>query len=100
MMRAINPAKAGLHVSIVAAICAAVAMVSIGLVRAQETTRRSAAGIPRTSEGRPDLSGVWIAGAQPLLLGEAEAAKIRAADAAAKRPPFQREPPPYKPEYE
>ena len=56
--------------------------------------------IPRTPEGRPDLSGVWVAGSQPLLLGEAEAAKIRAADAAAKRPPFQRDPPPYKPEYE
>jgi hypothetical protein len=100
MMRRINPAEAGLHVSIVAAICGAVAIVSVGLVSAQQAARTPASGIPRTPEGRPDLSGVWIAGAQPLLLGEVEAAKIRAADAAAKRPPFQREPPPYKPEFE
>ena len=56
--------------------------------------------VPRTPEGRPDLSGVWIAGAQPLLVGEEEAARIRKADAAAGRPPFRREPPPYRPEYE
>src|SRR5688572_10290867 len=80
---------------------AAVAILVTIPVRAQQgPTRPAAKSIPRTAEGRPDLSGVWVAGSQPLLLGEAEAAKIRAADAAAKRPPFQREPPPYKPEYE
>jgi hypothetical protein len=80
---------------------AAVAIVLAMPIRAQQTAPPVASKtIPRTSEGRPDLSGVWVAGAQPLLLGEAEAARIRAADAAAKRPPFQRESPPYKPEYE
>ena len=43
---------------------------------------------------------MWVAGTQPLLLGEQEAAKLRAADAAAGRPAFRREPPPYKPEFE
>ncbi len=83
-----------------AAIAAAIAIVWATAVRAQDVARRPGAAIPRTVDGRPDLSGVWVAGAQPLLLGEAEAAKIRAADAAAGRPAFVREPPPYKPEYE
>ena len=89
------------RITAVAALVAALAIIGVQMVRAQERAAPSpASAIPRTPEGRPDLSGVWIAGAQPLLLGEAEAAKIRAADAAAKRPPFQREPLPYKPEYE
>jgi hypothetical protein len=80
---------------------AVAAAVSTVTARAQQAAPRAAAkSIPRTAEGKPDLSGVWVAGSQPLLFGEAEAAKIRAADAAAGRPPFQREPPPYRPEYE
>ena len=41
---------------------------------------------------------MWLGGGFGLLLGEQEAAAIRKADAAANRPVFQQEPPPYKPE--
>jgi len=55
---------------------------------------------PRAPDGKPDLSGIWIAGAQPLLLGEEAASKIRQADAAAGRQVPRPTPPPYKPEAE
>ena len=55
--------------------------------------------VPRAANGRPDLSGIWIAsGALRLLGGEAEARAMQQADAAAGRKLPPTEPPPYKPE--
>ena len=82
----------------VAAITVALASVMSAPSMAQRGARPSGTKpIPRASDGKPDLSGVWITGALQLLIGEEEAAAIRQADAAAGRVIPRRDPPPYTP---
>jgi hypothetical protein len=72
---------------------------TIGPIHAQ-TAAGSGQPTPRAADGKPDLSGVWIAtSALRLMAGEAELDAVRKADAAAGRPSTPpNEPPPYKPE--
>src|SRR5687768_2783689 len=58
--------------------------------------------VPSAANGKPDLSGIWIAnGALRLMAGEEEVKRMQQADAAAGRKPLPPpEPPPYKPEAE
>jgi hypothetical protein len=76
--------------------------VSVPLTAQPVGARSEASPIPRTPAGKPDLSGIWIAGgALMLYAGEDAAAAARASDAAIGRAPNPPPtPPPYKPEAE
>ncbi len=68
---------------------------------AQAPAKKTPKPAPRAADGKPDLSGVWIAtGALRLMAGDAELAAARQSDIEEGRPAPRTEPPPYKPEYE
>src|SRR5512134_3886836 len=85
--RARRPAREGADVSIERALlvfAAAAALLSATApLAAQSAPQRPA---PRAANGKPDLSGIWVAtGAILLFEGEDAFAAARAADAAAGR---------------
>ena len=74
---------------------------SLPSANAQANPQKQTKPVPRTADGKADLSGVWIAtGAVTLLFGEEETKRLLQEDAAAGRLRPKNEPPPYKPEAE
>jgi hypothetical protein len=83
-------------------IAIAIAFAVAAVVPQAQTAAPASKPVPRAANGRPDLSGIWIAnGALRLMAGDEEVKRIQQADAAAGRKPLPPpEPPPYKPEAE
>src|SRR5688500_5201719 len=83
-------------------IAIAIAFAVAAVVPQAQTAVPASKPVPRAANGRPDLSGIWIAnGALRLMAGDEEVKRIQQADAAAGRKPLPpTEPPPYKPEAE
>src|SRR6185503_10830383 len=97
-----RPAPGGAEVStrgVLVFVAAAAAALAAPLASQPSKPERAA---PRTAQGKPDMSGIWVAtGAILLFEGEEAFTAARAADAAAGRPPGNsNETPPYKPEAE
>jgi hypothetical protein len=85
---------------LISAVAAALVLASIaGVVPVSAQTSKP---VPRAANGKPDLSGIWIAqGAMGLAAPEEEVKAMFAADAAAGRKPLPpREAPAYTPEAE